>query len=125
MIKKILLLLGSLMLFLGCSSPEDYNDYKELHIVNLDKKTKTTLHTSLKEDNIFALDVYISWEVKGKGKLRFYHPPYENFTEVIVEGTINQMYTIDWYTNDILIEYIPVDTVNGGSILLRYKLLVF
>lgn len=122
--KKILLLLGSLILFLGCSSSQNYNDYKELNIVNLDKKTRTNLHSPLK-DNIVALDVHISGEIKGKGKLRFYHSPYENFTEVIVEGTINQMYTIDWYTSDALIEYVPIGIVDGGNIILKYKFLQF
>lgn len=122
--KKILFFLGLIVFLTNCSSSNKYEDYEKLKIGDLSKKFKKTLHTDTK-GNIVYLDIHVSGEIIGKGKLRFYHPPYENFTEVIVEGTINQMYTIDWYTNDILIEYIPVDTVDGGSILLRYKLLVF
>lgn len=123
-IKQILFFLGFIIFLVGCSSSNKYEDYEKLKIVDLDKKFKKVLHIDTK-DNIVYLDIYISGEISGKGKLRFYHPPYENFTEILIEGKIDKEYRTDWYDNDILIEYIPVGTVNSGSVLLKYKLLDF
>lgn len=125
LIKQILFFLGLIVFLENCSSSNKYEDYEKLKIVDLDKRFKKILHTDAK-GNIVYLDIYVLGEIIGKGKLRFYHPPlYENFSEMLIEGKIDEGYRTDWYANDILIEYIPVDTVNGGSILLRYKLLTF
>lgn len=123
-IKQILFFLGLIIFLVGCSSSNKYEDYEKLKIVDLDKRFKKVLHTDTK-DNIVYLDIHISGEIAGKGKLRFYHPPYENFSEILIEGKIDKEYRTDWYDNDILIEYIPVGTVNSGSVLLKYKLLDF
>ena len=112
------------MLLASCSSSTKYEDYEKLKIVDLDKRFKKILHTDTK-GNIVYLDIYISGEIIGKGKLGLSHYPYENFIEIPIEGKIDEEYYTDWYDSDILIEYIPVDTVNGGSVLLRYKLLTF
>ena len=101
-----------------------YEDYEKLKIVDLDKNLKKTLNTDTKDDIVY-LDIYVSGEIIGKGKLRLYHPPYENFSEILIEGKIDEEYRTDWYGSDILIEYIPVGTVKGGSVLLRYKFLTF
>ena len=117
---RSLVFLSLLIFFVSCSSSNKYEDYEKLKIVDLDKRFKKILHTDTNDD-IALLDIYISGEIIGKGKLRLSHPPYENFSEILVEGKIDVEYRTDWYESDIFIEYIPVGTVNGGSILVRYK----
>ena len=120
--KKILSFLSLIVFLSNCSSSNKYEDYEKLKIVDLDKRFKKILHTDTNDD-IDLLDIYISGEIIGKGKLRLSHPPYENFSEILIEGKINKEFRTEWYESEILIEYVPVDTVKGGSILIRYQFL--
>jgi len=120
--KNILLFISLALLFSNCSSSKPYEDYETEKIVNLNEKIKKTLRDKTETKDFIFLDVYLMGEIKGKAKLRLYHPPYENYIEIHLEGKVNEHIRTDWYENEILLEYIPIEEVSG-NLVLKYNLI--
>lgn len=121
--EKIFIAFVVMLVILSCESHKSYEDYNRVEITLLDKSFRQYLKINNTVNTITYLNIYISGEINGTAEIRLYHYPFENFSKIIIEGKIDKKYRTDWYSDEMMIEYIPMNNLSGKNITIYYKLL--
>lgn len=88
----------------------------------LDNNFEDTLRIVCDQGMITRMELEISGNVNGKGKLAYSHPPFTIEHIVNLQGSINKTIAADWYDETCLIKYEPEDSLVSGEITIKYVL---
>lgn len=120
MSRYILIVLLFLNISFNCSPRnQQYNEFV-FPEMNKDYEKKLTYN---KEGNIIFMEIMIIGEIHGDAILELYdvrgRGPY---TKIKLNGNVDEIYKTEWYEPNFKIKYKPLSKINGGSLILRYKM---
>lgn len=109
----------SIIILCSCNMNNKNVDVKEY--LELNKVFEDTLKAEITDSNITRMELEISGDLQGKGKLYYSHVPFVRKHFIDLEGTINKKVETDWYDKKCLIIYEPADSLVKGKIVLNFK----
>lgn len=118
LMKKIMLTTLLILLY-SCNITD--NNGKDVKVYSrLNKNFEDTLRIVHNPGAITRMELEITGNIKGKGKLAYSHPPFiiEHFVDL--QGSIKKTITTDWYDESCLIKYEPEDSLVSGEITIKY-----
>jgi hypothetical protein len=87
----------------------------------LSKAFEDTLKAETTSTTITRMELEITGNLKGKGKLFYSHVPFVRKQFIEIEGNVNKKIETDWYDERCLIIYEPENTLVKGEIIVNFK----
>lgn len=124
MISNKLILLLSLMILFSCyrkrqkfDSEKNYKDVTKAFVDTLFYKG------CLEKASVVDISLHIQGVINGEAKLLLHQRPYSSSGyEVLLKGNLNKnLHFYDWYDEEILLKYVPIDSVFEGNIRISYS----
>ena len=99
----------------------------ESYIITDTMKPKEILLENDTGKNVFKLNVEIKGEIKGKAYILIAESKDKPNIRVDLENKISKTVNIDWYSDQCLINYVPVEIedFDPSRIIIRYSFYVF
>ena len=106
--KRIVFFLPIIFLIISCNSFET----KKIDLLNSPMKI---LIEDYNVDSVYSLRLIITGYINGKAIIKL-----DDIKEIIVENNFVFEYGADWYSNEAIIYYEPIDC-NQGKIKIKYQ----
>ncbi|MGM5631442.1 hypothetical protein O2K51_11125 [Apibacter raozihei] len=117
---RLILVVSFFIFSFNCSSHNQ--NYDELVISELNESFEDILSYK-KEGNIIFLEIKIIGEIQGDAILELYDVRGKGpYTKIKLNGRVDKIYNTEWYEPNLKIKYKPLSKINGGSLVLRYKM---
>lgn len=87
----------------------------------LSKAFEDTLKAETTSTIITRMELEITGNLKGKGKLYYSHVPFVRKQFIVLEGNVNNKIETDWYDERCLIFYEPENSLVKGEIIVNFK----
>ncbi len=87
----------------------------------LNKVFEDILEAGTTGTNITRMELEITGNIQGKGKLYYSHVPFVRKHFIDLEGTVDEKVETDWYDEKCLIIYEPADSLVKGEIVVNFK----
>lgn len=115
---KIIFLLAIVVILFGsCSNEKDYKVYR---IDDLSMSISDTL-TFVTEGSIVGVEVLITGYINGMATLEIDNGA-GRFHTIDLNENVNEVYETEWYSTNLSFKYIPIETITGDSLLIRYRM---
>lgn len=117
---KQLILFALLIVFHSCNMNNNNKAIETKIYSELNKSFKDTLRTVQDKGTITKMELEISGNITGKGKLTYSHVPFIRKQTIDLEGSINKKIETDWYDERCLIKYEPENPLVTGEITIKF-----
>lgn len=114
-------LLVFLSIIILCSCNMNNKNVSGKKYSKLNKVFEDTLKAETTSTNITRMELEITGNIQGNGKLYYSHVPFVRKHFLDLEGSVDEKVETDWYDEKCLIVYEPADSVVKGEIVVNFK----
>ena len=98
------------------------NEVQESKVYSeLNKSFKDTLRVEKTNSSIVSMELTVTGNITGKGKLIYSHSPFEIERFIELKDSVNEKIETDWYDERCLILFEPQDSFVKGEIKIDFK----
>jgi len=114
-------LLFFLTIIIFCSCNANNKNVERKVYIELNKGFEDTLKAKTTSFNVSRMELEITGNLKGKGKLYYSHVPYEIKYFIDLEGLLNKKIKTEWYDEKCLIIYEPENSFVKGELVIKFQ----
>lgn len=121
--KNKVLLFVLVVLCVSCSNREptpQEDDYSVYNIFDVSKRLTDTLSVQVDDEFISSVEIQILGYVEGNAMIEFENGA-GRFEKIFLTDSVKYSYKTEWYDNNLIIAYTPLNEVTNGNIILKYK----